>query len=517
MSIAAQAPDIMASSTRNDRYLNTDHIVSNLKQRTVRGSALTVASHTIAGVLRAGSMIILARMLTPGDFGLVAMPALITGFVGMFKDLGLSMSTIQRAEITQAQVSTLFWVNVAAGAIITLVTSAMAPAIAWFFGEPSLISITLVSSLGFLLGGFTVQHQALLKRQMKFASLAALEVFSMVFSMAVAILAAHWGAGYWSLVYMSVAMPLATMIGSWVLCGWRPGMPVRRAGIRSMIAFGGNYTGFSFLNYFARNLDNILIGWRWGTVQLGLYTRAYGFLMLPISQINVPLMTVAMPVLSRLHQKPDQYRRFYLKMLSILTFITMPTSLFLFIASNDLVLLLLGSQWTQASRIFGILGLSVMAQSIYNTQGWIHMSIGRADRMLKFGVLSSIAFVISFFIGLPWGAIGVAVCYTIVFYIIFIPCMWYAGQPIGLTLPLMASVVWRPFLASVGGALLAGLALWAIGSSAGYFVRLAISGSIMFCAYMGFTIMLNQGMGPIREFLDMVHEIVAKKKSPSTI
>jgi len=203
-----------------------------------------MAAQGVRFFLRMGSTVVLARLLTPQDFGLIAMVTVITGFVMMFKDMGLSMATVQRDEVNHAQISTLFWINVGLSLCVMLLTAALAPVIAWFYGEPRLVWVTLALASAFIFGGFTVQHQALLRRQMRFGTLAVIGIISMVVGIITAIIAALSGAGYWSLVLMQLATAITIAIGVWVGCDWRPGLFVRRSGIRKMLAFGGNLTGF---------------------------------------------------------------------------------------------------------------------------------------------------------------------------------------------------------------------------------------------------------------------------------
>ena len=381
----SQHTDPVAPVAGRDRRFRTDSLKANLGARTARGGAVTIASQGFKFVASIAATVVLARLLRPADYGLVGMVAVVTGFVTMFKDLGLSAATVQREEITHAQVSTLFWVNVALSVGVAALTAAIAPAVAWFYGEPRLTAITLAYCVGFLFGGLTVQHEALLRRQMRFGVLALAEVAALLASIVVTVLLAWYGAGYWSLVGGHLALSLVYMIGAWAACGWMPGAPERGSDVRSMLAFGGNLTGFSIVNYFARNLDNLLIGRFWGSQQLGLYAKAYQLLLLPIDQINSPFTTVAVPALSRLNDAPERYRRAYLRILEKVAMLTMPGIAFMVAVSDWVVLIVLGPQWTEAGRIFAVLGVAALVQPITNTTGWLFITQGRARHMLQWG------------------------------------------------------------------------------------------------------------------------------------
>lgn len=410
-------------------YFSTEHLTSDLKGRSVRGGALTLASQGARFFMRMGSAIVLARLLTPRDYGLIAMVTAVTGFVELFKDLGLSMATVQRERIEHAQISTLFWINVALGVGVMLIVSALAPGIAWFYGEPRLVWITLGLSSGFVFGGLTVQHQALLRRQMRFGALAMIQMLSMALGISVAIVAGWQGTGYWALVLMEVTSAMTTAVLVWVLCSWRPSLPVSRSGVGQMLAFGGHLTGFNLANYLARNLDNILIGWRWGSASLGLYSRAYGLLMLPLQQINAPLRAVAVPALSRLQNAPEKYRGYYLKLVSLITFVTVPLITFMMMMSEHLIRLVLGAQWDGASRIFAYLGFAGLVQPVTHTLGWVLISQGRPRHMFQMGLIGAALTVGSIVGGLPWGPTGVAICYAASCLLIKAPFQfWFVGR-----------------------------------------------------------------------------------------
>ena len=219
---------------------------------------------------------VLARLLVPSDFGLVAMVTAITGFVAIFRDCGLPAATIQRAEITRAQISTLFWINCGLGLVLMLVVLALSPVIAWFYHEPRLLWITGALSIAFAITGVAVQHQALLRRQMRFKTLAMIDVLSMAFGVSIGMAMAWVGFGYWSLVGVTFGSTLLNSALVWLKCDWRPDTFRRRVGARSMLAFGGHLMGFDVLNYFTRNFDNVLIGRALGSIALGVYSKPTG-------------------------------------------------------------------------------------------------------------------------------------------------------------------------------------------------------------------------------------------------
>ncbi len=415
--------------TNPHEYFMTDHLRADLGARTARAGAVTVVSHTLRFVITIAATGVMARLLRPSDYGLIGMVAFFTYFVAMFKDLGLSVATIQKSEITRDQVSTLFWLNVVVSVAITVVMIALSPFVSWFYGDQRLLSITVVTALGFVLGGLTVQHEALLRRQMRFFSLVSISLTSTVVGYIVGIYLAWRGFSYWSLVFSQLALLLTNTIGVWLACRWRPGLPKRNSGVRSMIAFGRNFTGFSIINYFSRNLDNLLLGKIWGANELGLYNRAYQLMTLPIDQVNEPITSVAIPALSRIKDEEQRYRRAYLRMLEKIAMFTMPAIAFMMATSDWIVQLILGPQWSATSRIFLLLGITGLFQPIANTTGWLFLTQGRSRHMFQWGLISGPLTVGSILLGLPWGAVGVATSYAITRVLLTDPLLfWFVGR-----------------------------------------------------------------------------------------
>jgi PST family polysaccharide transporter len=410
----AEVSEAVRDTKDADLYFRTDHLKADLGARTARGGMVVLASQALKFVINMATTIVLARLLSPQDYGLISMVLVVTGFVSLFKNMGLSAATMQREEINYEQVSTLFWINVAVSVALMILTVALAPAIAIFYREPRLTWITMAFAAGFLFSGLVVQHEALLKRQMRFVPLAIAELVSMIAGIVVGIILAWRGAGYWALVANQLVLGFVYAVSIWIACRWRPGPPVRYSGVRSMLAFGGHLTGYGFFNYFSRTLDNLLIGRVWGAQQLGLYAKAYQLLLLPIDQLSSPLDGVAVPALSRLVDEPERYRHAYLRMLEKVAMFSMPGVALMIGTSDWLVRIMLGPQWSGTAHIFALLGIVGLIEPVANTMGWLLISQGRARQLLKWGMIDGTISIVSILAGLPWGAIGVAASYSIV-------------------------------------------------------------------------------------------------------
>jgi O-antigen/teichoic acid export membrane protein len=401
-----------APKPRGSEHFQTEHLKQDLAGRTARGGIITITSHGLKFVITLAATIVMARLLTPRDYGLIAMVVVVTNYMTMFKDMGLSLATVQRPEISYEQISTLFWVNVGLSFTITITTIAISPLIAYFYGEPQLVLITIVIAFGFILGGLSVQHEALLKRQMKFMSLAGISIAALVVGYAVGIGLAWRGAGYWAIVGSQLGLIGTNTIGCWIMSGWIPGRPRRNSGVRPMLAFGGNVTGYATINVLARNFDTLMLGRYWGPQNLGLYNKAQMILSIPTDQTNEPFSSVAIPALSRLTDSPERYRDAYLRILEKVILLTMPVVALMIATSDWLVRILLGPQWTASGRLLVALAAGVMFQPVISSINWLFVTQGRTRDMFQWALISAPLSVASVFAGLYWGPLGVSISYT---------------------------------------------------------------------------------------------------------
>lgn len=416
----------------------------DLSRRAVRGGTLTVAVQAVKFTVQTGSMIILARLLLPEDFGLLAMVLVFTTLAGLLKDLGLTTATLQSPTITQGQASNLLWTNVALGTVIAIVFAAAAPQVARFYGEPAVAGIMFALAPIFILNGLTAQHLALMRRAMSYGRVAAVEVGGQATAVGVAIAMAANGFGYWSLVALHGAGAPVVLTLAWTLSGWRPSWPSRGQGVHDLLSFGGYLTGFTFLNYFTSQADKALIGWALGAGPLGIYSKAYNLFQLPMRQLSPPVGAVALPTLSRLRESPDEYRRTYLRTIRLLAYISMPAIATAAGAADVAIPAILGEQWTASAPIFRYLALGGILAPILWTAGWVHQSLGRADRQLRWSLVSDPVYVASFFVGFRWGIEGVALAFAVTVAALFLPTMHYAIAPSAVRIIDVLRVIMRP-------------------------------------------------------------------------
>lgn len=422
----------------------------DLARSATRGAAATLAGQWTRLAVQTASTMVLARLLTPDAYGLVGMVFVFVVLAMLLKDLGLNTATVQRRTITNEQVNTLFWLNFAFGVVIAGLFWVSAPAIAVFYGRPELTGIVIGLSFAVVFGSLASQPQALLSRRMDFTATAAIDVVAMVCGAVTAIVAALLGAGYWALVVLHVAQHLARAVLVWRRCGWCPSRPARCEDMRSLLSFGGYLSVTQFFSIMTQHVDNLLIGRYVGATQLGYYAKAYELVLLPLRQIQDPLVRVALPTLSRLQDDPDRYRRYYTTALSAVVLVSMPLLVLLIASAEEVVLLLLGSQWTGTVPLFRILALAGIAQVVSHTIGWLFVSLGRVRRQAIWSMATRPLFLVAFVAGLPWGAPGVAIGYTVVVYLLVVPFYLVAtrGSPVNLRDVLQA--VWHPVVISLG-------------------------------------------------------------------
>lgn len=404
----------------------------DLTGRSLRGGAVTLTAQLAKLLLSLGVLAILARLLTPGDFGLQAMAMVFVGFAGQLKDFGLSTATLQSRTITHPQVSALFWINVAFSGALAGTIALAGSAIAAFYQNTAMTDIVQVLAIGIFVSGLGSQHLALLRRQMAFRALATTEICGLAVGGIVGIGLAFAGAGYWALVAMHVAQALATSLTAYYFCPWLPGRPDFGVDTRRMIRFGSNLALFNIVNYVTRNADDALVGRYVGETALGAYARAYSLLMLPMRQLSTPIKAVTLPALSRLQDNPTEFRSYFLKSVEILALLTMPTVVIMGVLADEIVLLVMGPQWDFAAELFKVFALFAFFQAVPIAGSWTVTALGRSDRLLKWGTLQACIAVPVFLAGLPWGAMGVAVAATIMALVMMGPALAYAlhGSPV---------------------------------------------------------------------------------------
>jgi O-antigen/teichoic acid export membrane protein len=463
----------------NEKHLNTDHLLGDLKGRTIFGTFVTIAAQAVKFLLNLAFIMVLARLLTPKDFGLYAMVTTIMGFLWIFQDIGLSTATVQRQEISHTQVSNLFWVNVGVGGLVTLVVAVSAPAIAWFYREPRLVGITLALSITFLITTSAVQHIALLNRQMRFGAIAIIEITCVLGGYLTGIGMALSGYGYWALVGANVMQVVVRLVMSWLISGWQPRLPSRNAQTRHLLSFGANITIGNLINTLARGLDNVLIGRFFGPVAVGLYSRASILLMRPLEQFTLPINAVLIPALSRVQAEPERYRRTFLRVYEAMALVSFLTTGFLLALARPLTLVVLGAKFEQAVPIFAGFTIAAIWVPLTGASTWLFQTQGRGKDWLFASVLCSCIMIAAYIVGLPFGPVGLALAYSIFGLLFATPAVYYFAGRRG---PVTTADLWSGIFRYIP--------LWIVVCSVTWLVRLPLEDSpplmqLVVCAPVG--------------------------------
>lgn len=489
----------------------------------MRGAGITILSGFTGLAIQILATAVLARLLTPSDFGVVTMVTTFSFLLINFGLNGFTEAVVQCESISSDLASTLFWINIGCSLVLTAGFAATGPLLAWFFSEPRVAAVTVGLSVTIFLTGTSVMHLALLKRAMRFADVSFNDVRARAISVVVSIALGWAGWGYWALVAGAVALALSTAVGAWWLCRWLPGRPRRTNGLGSALRFAlHTYLSFS-AGYGSRNADNLLIGWKFSAQSLGYYKKAYDLFALTATQLANSISVVAVSALSRMYQDKAQYRRYLLSAMAVMALVGMWLGADLTLIGKDLIRLLMGPRWAPAGRIFTFFGPGVGFMLVYSTNGWIHLSTGHPERWLRWTVAEFAFTVALFFIALPHGPEGMAIAWSVAFWTMTVPALWYAGRPIELGLGPILSVIWRFIVASFSAAAATWWivpripALLQVPGIEGASLRIAVITLIVTLLYLLAVVLLYGGVAPLTQFMSLVRDVLSRPAPPETL
>jgi polysaccharide transporter, PST family len=432
-----------------ERYFGENKAYAGLGRASVRNALTSVAGRGVNVLVQFASTILLARLLSPHEFGLVAMVTALVLFAPILVDLGTTDASTQKTFITHAEISALFWLNITIGGTLTVLFAAGSGLIGAFYGQPGLTGIALVSSLAFIMTAVPVQHYALMRRAMEFQRIAIIDLSSSAISSFVSVILALLGWGYWALVAKPIVQLSLTAIGAWLSCPWVPGRPRLSSEVRELVKFGLGVTGFAVMDTLSRSADRIALGYFNGPGSLGYFQNAFLLYDNLLNMVAGPIHNIGVASLSKLRGNASELKRSWSTALSSMTFFCAPTFAVLAVTGQDLVTILLGQKWAPAGPLLCVFAIRGIANSVERTVGWLHVVAGRSDRWMRWGVFSAACTFVALGAGLPFGAMGVAIAYTVAMFCLFVPALVYSGRPIGIgicdvlsaTAPQMASAV----------------------------------------------------------------------------
>lgn len=409
---------------------------------------------------------VLAHLLPPRAYGLMAMATVVTNFAYLFRDLGSGAAVIQAPKVSPELASTLHWTNLAFGTAIAVVVAAMSPVAAAIFHEPELQDVLCLLALIFPLSSLGVVRQALLERESRFALVAAVEIAAALGGLVTALLMAWLGAGVYSLVGQILVAALATTgVLAWI-AGFRPLAHWNWREFKSIAGFSGHLSLFNIVLYLSRNADSMVIGRLLGSAALGVYSVAYRIMLFPVQNMSYVASRALYPVMSRQQDDPQAMAALYLKTVGFIAFLTAPLMAGLVALREPFVATVFGERWHEAVDVLVWLAPVGFLQSVVSTTGTVFMARGRTDLMLYLGLLATVLQVGAFVVGAHWGIEGVAACSFVANVINAVPALYYSGRLINvhfsdlmrcLSLPIAGALAMALILMAVQGTVLGAL------------------------------------------------------------
>jgi PST family polysaccharide transporter len=351
-------------------------------------------------------LVLLTRLLRPEDFGLFGMVAVFLGFGALLADQTLGPAVAQRLTVTSAHLDSVFWYSVLSGGALSAAFYLLAPALAAFYGVPHLDVFARALSVLFLVNSLSVVPRAVLQRRVAVDRLARIDFMAALSAGTVAVALALAGRGAWSLVAQAGTLGVVTVAGLWWSSRWRPGVEVRWESFRELLPYGANVLGSNVSEYWARNADSLLIGRLVGTLGLGLYSRAYTFVFMPVTQVNMLIGKVLFPMMCSVQRDVERARQVYLRAVSFLALIVAPMLAGLFVTATALILTLFGREWIGMVPVLRILAAAGGLQVFYLFGSIIYSSHGRTDLLLRWGIRNSLVLIAGISVGAAFGTVA---------------------------------------------------------------------------------------------------------------
>ncbi|HEY1724869.1 MAG TPA: MOP flippase family protein [Steroidobacteraceae bacterium] len=432
--------------------------MNNLRQRTLVGLGWNGAARLLGQLLQLATTVVLARLLSPKDYGLLGMVLVFTGFAAYIADMGLGASIVQRSELSDRHLNSVFWLSLLSGLTLSVLFVAGAPLVARFYDEPRLRWLTVAIAANFFLGSLNVVQNALLERALNFRAKFWIETTATLSAGTAALVLALAGAGVWSLVAQALTLTAARVVVMWAQSSWRPALAFEFAAIRELMRYSAHLLGFGVVVYWSQNIDKLVIGRTIGSAALGIYSLADRLMRLAQANINDVSTTVMFPALSSIQHDVRAVGQAYLRGTRMIALLTFPTMIALGVLAQPAVLVVYGSRWQDSIPILQLLCVAGAALTTYSTAGWLFLSQGRTDILFYLGIYSVIVRTTGVLIGSRWGLIGVAWAYVIGCYLfIWYPNWASAARLLGLSFTTLLRNVAGPFACAAT----IGVLLWA--------------------------------------------------------
>lgn len=372
------------------------------------------------------NLIYLAKIIPPAEYGIMAMAVVVINFGILLRDLGTSAAIIQRKELNDGMINSIFWLNVILGLGLAIVISVSAPLISSIYEQPQLINVLMLLSITFPLSSSAATHLALMERESKFKVISMIEVSSSVISVIVAVVLANLGFGVYSLVCQAIVLNFLSAIQFWNASKWRPSIRnfIVFSDVREIFGFSANLSLFNLINYFSRNADSFIIGKFMSAAILGSYNLAYRIMLFPLQSMTFVASRSLYPILSKQQDNSDDIKKIYYGCLFFILLVTMPLMSGIAIYSHPFVLLVFGPQWHITADVLKWLAPTAIIQAVLSTTGSVFMAKARTDILMRLGVIGMLLQVTSFIIGVHYSITTFAALYLLANVLNFFPVMY---------------------------------------------------------------------------------------------
>ncbi|HBX8302004.1 TPA: lipopolysaccharide biosynthesis protein, partial [Klebsiella pneumoniae] len=371
------------------------------------------------------NIVVLARLIPPHDYGIMAMALVVTNFATLVRDLGTSAAIIQKENIENKTINAIFWLNILMGCSVAIVIIMLSPFIAYIFHTKQLLFVLLLLAVSFPLSSSSSAHLALLERNSFFKSIAYIEMTSSGIAVFFAIITAYLGWGVYSLVVQTLLMSSISTVQLWLRSGWRPEKTLRIdwKEIRGLLGFSGNLTLFNFINYFSRNTDTFVIGRYMSASVLGAYSLSYRLMLFPIQNLTFVVNRALFPVISRFQDDNIKLKESYLNTVYYILLLVLPLMTGLIVLNEPFIRLVFGPQWDITAKVLIWLAPTGIIQAVLSTSGTVFMAKARTDILMKLGIVGALLQISAFCIGVHFSIITFAMFYFIANVLNFFPVM----------------------------------------------------------------------------------------------
>jgi PST family polysaccharide transporter len=426
----------------------------SLKNKVKSGLKWTFIDQILSQIIFFVFSIFLARMLTPSMFGIVGMVTIFSNFAILFIDLGFSAALIQKKDVTTIHYSSVFWLNLGIGLFMYLIFYANAPLISRFYHQPELINLIRVICLTFIISSFSSVQSNILIKDLQFKKKVIINWIAMLLGYLVAFIMAYKGYGVWAIVIMTLTTAILNSLLIWWISKWVPQFVFDWKKIKELSHYGINFFGDASINYWSRNFDNFIIAKVLGSIDLGIYSRAYSIMLLPLRNISTIITKVMFPAFSQKKDDIQLLKKHYLNIIKHIALVTFPVMIGLSLVSKEFVLLFFGKQWIAMIPVLTILSGLGAIQSILSLNGLIYNSLGKVNIAFKVSILTNILLIIAFLIGVNYGLLGITYSYIIASAILIIPVYQMAIKQLTISLYevflVLKGILWATLIMALG-------------------------------------------------------------------